>query len=448
MIDREKLKYVIEKIVVKDYNYPLACKILDYFEEQADGIADYDTLGEMSLLAKHYDLRLRAAQYTYTHATSQEQLFAARSNLYQTYNALNEPEKALFYVELNLKEKPNDVETLMNKAFNISLMGRKDEAEDIIRGIITTDPKQLESLEFTMSGWQLRTGQTAEGIRNFITKFKSKNHLFEDNLKLKFWDGGVFPGKTIIVNGEGGVGDEIINFRFMHWFKKMGMHPILYSSWHMYRPDTIALFRRHGIEVVSNNIFFKKDSLWTHMMALPGYMNLTEDELWTGPYLTPLRQEKNKLNDNAKFRVGIKCNGNPYFDQDIYRKIPIDDIVNAMPAGATLYYFDKEKTHPHCINLKDKLDTWDDTLDYIDQMDMIVSSCTSLVHAAGAMGKRTIVMVPIAEYYTWTSTRKDESTPWYGNNFTVLKQTKPRSWEEPLERATKLVQEQLICSMS
>jgi hypothetical protein len=63
-----------------------------------------------------------------------------------------------------------------------------------------------------------------------------------------------------------------------------------------------------------------------------------------------------------------------------------------------------------------------------------------LVHAAGALGKRTIVITPIAEYYTWTSTRTDESTPWYGDNFTVLKQKKPRDWSEPLSRAKELIE--------
>jgi hypothetical protein len=175
------------------------------------------------------------------------------------------------------------------------------------------------------------------------------------------------------------------------------------------------------------------------MMALPGYMGLKEDELWKGSYLKPLRQEKNKIQD-TKFKIGIKCNGNPYFEQDIYRKIPIEEILAIMPENASLYYFDKEKTHSACINLKDKLNSWEDTLDYIDQMDIIVSSCTSLVHAAGAIDKRTIVIVPIPEYYTWTSTRKDESTPWYGNNLTVLRQKTPRSWSEPLARAKELIE--------
>jgi hypothetical protein len=89
--------------------------------------------------------------------------------------------------------------------------------------------------------------------------------------------------------------------------------------------------------------------------------------------------------------------------------------------------------------MKDKLDTWEDTLDYIDQMDVIVSSCTSIVHASGAIGKTTCVIVPIAEYYVWTSSRRDDHTPWYGDNFYVMKQKKLRSWHEPLQKMNKLV---------
>ena len=319
-------------------------------------------------------------------------------------------------------------------------MGKKEEAETIISNQIATDEKTREGIEYALAGKLLREGNTAKGVSGFINTFKPKNPLFEDTLKLKFWDGVIQPGKTIVINGEGGVGDELINIRFLDHLKRLGMNPILYSSWHMYRPDTVALFRRHGYEVETNHLFFKKDYLWTHMMSLPGFLGLAENQLWEGPYLKPLQQEKNKLNDK-KFKIGIKCSGNPYFEQDVYRCIPINEMVDALPKDASIYFFDKEKTYPGTISLKDKLDTWEDTLDYIDQMDVIVTSCTSLVHAAGAIGKRTIVMVPIAKYYTWTSTRTNETTPWYGDNMSVLDQSELRSWTKPLARARELVDE-------
>lgn len=442
MIDKKSLQYVINTLTSNE-KHKIAHEILDLFESKVDSVEDYDILGELALKSQHHQLRLKCALYTYTRASTSEQLFAARENLYTCYNTLNYPEKALFYVDQNLKVKPNDSETLLNRAFNLSLMGKKEESEEIIQNVSTTDPKTAENIEFALSGKLLREGETTKGINGFISTFKPKNHLFEDQLKLKFWNGGIQPGKTIVINGEGGVGDELINIRFLDKFKELGMNPILYSSWSMYRPDTVDLFKRHGHNVVTTSFFFKKDYLWTHMMSLPGFLGLKEKDLWNGPYLKPLRNPKNKLKDKNKLRIGIKCNGNPYFEQDIYRSIPIEEMIAAIPKEFSIYYFDKEKEHPGTISLKDKLNTWDDTLDYIDQMDVILTSCTSLPHAAGAIGKKTIVCVPIAKYYTWISTRTDETTPWYGDNFTVLDQTTPRCWKEPLERANQLLREML-----
>lgn len=442
MIDRKSLKYVIENLNSNE-KYALSHEILNVYASLAKSVADFDILGELCLKSQHHQLRLRCAKYVYTQATTSEQLFNARENLYACYNSLNQPEKALFYIDLNLKIKPKDPETLLNKAFSLSLLGKREESEALIELIQTSDKKMLEHKEYALSGKLLRTGKTAKGILGCINNFKPKNPLFEDQLKLKFWSGGIQPGKTIVINGEGGIGDELFNIRFMDNFKKLGMNPIFYSSWNMYRPDVVDLFKRHGYNVVTNPYFFKKDYLWTHMMSIPGFLGLTENELWKGPYLSPLRNPKNKLKDNKKLKVGIKCNGNPYFEQDIYRSIPIDQLVAAIPKEFDIYFFDKEKEFDGTISLKNELNTWEDTLDYIDQMDVILSSCTSLVHAAGAMGKRTIVCVPITKYFTWISARTNNTTPWYGDNFTVLEQTKIRDWKEPLETANKLLREMI-----
>ena len=440
-IERESLKFVIKSLVAKQ-RHKEAFSVIDHFFELAEDLADYDALGEMSLIAKYYSMQLKCAIAAYTRASTSEELFSARENLFKSYNTMNYPEKALFYIEQNLRIKPDDFDLRSQKGFTLALMGQRKESEEILESLMAEDEKQREGLEFALSGKAIREGHTAIGIKRFIATFKPKNYLFEDRLKLKLWDGAPQPGRTIVVNGEGGIGDELINIRFFKNLEDFGMKPILYSSWYQFRPDLVDLFRRHGYKVVTNSMFFHKDWLWTHMMPLPGYLGLTEAELWRGPYLTPKRDPKNKL-DDTNFKIGIKCSGNPYFEQDVYRCIPIEEILAALPKGVSVYYFDKEHTHPDTISLKDKLETWDDTLDYIDQMDVIVSSCTSLVHAAGAMGKQTMVITPIAEYYTWTSTRTDESTPWYGENFKLLKQQKLRSWKEPLARVSQLLEELL-----
>jgi tetratricopeptide (TPR) repeat protein len=445
-IPKDPVGLVVDYLVSND-KHLLAHQVLDVFAKKANSMAEYDNLGAAALRAQHHQLQLRCAEHLYTHCTTTQQLFDARENLYKIYNSLNQPEKALFYIELNLKVKPNDSDTLLNKAFNLALLNKRKEAEDIIQSVAAESEEVAETIEYSLSGKLLREGQTAKGINGFISTFKPTNPLFEEKLKLKFWDGGAYPGKTIVINGEGGIGDEIINIRFLDHLKKLGMKPILYSSWHKYRPDTVDLFRRHGYEVVTNHLFFKKDYLWTHMMSLPGYLGLTEKELWSGPYLTPLRQEKNRL-DDSKFKIGIKVSGNPWFEQDVYRKIPIEEMLACLPKDASVYYIDTDREYDGTISLKNRIQSWEDTLDFIDQMDIIVSSCTSLVHAAGAMGKETIVVVPIAEYYVWTSTRTDDTTPWYGDNFKVIRQTKVRSWKEPLNKVSEILKERILCKKS
>ncbi len=413
-------------------------EMLELYFKRAETIEDFDTLGYLSLKAEHRQLYLKCAEAAYSKAENSQQLYIARANLYKAYNAMNQPEKALFYIDLNLTVTPNDFETQTQKAFNIALLGDRKTSEDMLIQLAEKYPEKAQAMDNALSGKMLRDGNLAKGILSFMGSIKPKNGRFEEAFKMTKWTGMVQPNRTIYVDGEGGIGDEIINIRFFDHIKDLGMKPVLYSTWSKYREDTVNLFRRNGYEVITETYSIDRKQLWVPMMSLPGYLNLTEDKLWRKPYLTPIRNTKNTLSSN-KFKIGIKCSGNPYFSQDEYRKIPLELMLSYMPKDAEIYYIDKEVGHEGCIDLGNRINSWEDTLDFIDQMDCIISSCTSLVHAAGAMGKTTFVIVPIAEYYIWSTSRKDTTTPWYGNNFQVHKQTKVRDWHEPLSNVKQEV---------
>ena len=438
-IELDGIKTIVMSLL-SDEKRQTAFDILDMYFKKADTLQDFDALGYLSLKAEYRTLYLKCAEAAYVKAETGDQLYIARANLYKAYNALNYPEKALFYIDINLSITPDDFETITQRAFNIALMGDRKTSEDILLSLIDKYPDRAVALNNALSGRMLRNGETTKGILNFIDAFKPGNTLFIDRLNMRKWSGMIQPGKTIYVDGEGGIGDEIINIRFFKNLQRFGMKPILYSAWSKYRADTVDLFRRHGFEVITESYSIDTSQLWTSMMSLPGYLNLDESTLWNGTYLTPLRNERNLL-PKSKFKIGIKCHGNPYFSQDEYRCIPLDLMLQYIPDGVDIYYIDKEGGHPGTIDLADKIETWEDTLDFIDQMDCIVSSCTSLVHAAGAMGKTTLVAVPIAEYYIWSTTRKDTTSPWYGDNFHVYKQSQVRDWTRPLTDINKKLTE-------
>lgn len=418
----------------------LAWELLEMYYSRASTLEDYDTLGYLSLKAEHRQLRLKCAEAAYASPQDPQQLYITRSNLYKAYNAMNRPDEALFYIDLNLQITPDDFETHAQKAFNLALKGDRKTSEEILLNLLDKYPDKKDALQSALSGKMLREGKLAQGILAFLDSIKPKGGKFDTVLKMKRWQGAVQPGKTIYVEGEGGIGDEIINIRFFSHLKDLGMKPILYSSWSKYRQDTVSLFRRHGHEVITEHYSIDTQQLWTPMMSLPGFLNLDESKLWRGVYLFAQNNPRNKL-PGSRFKIGIKCSGNPYFSQDEYRKIPLDKMLEYLPPEAEIYYIDKQPVnHPQVIDLSSRIETWEDTLDFIEQMDCIVSSCTSVVHAAGAMGKTTFVVVPIAEYYIWSTSSKTTHSPWYGHNFQVHKQTQVRSWDEPLQA----VHDQLI----
>jgi hypothetical protein len=312
-------------------------------------------------------------------------------------------------------------------------MGHRAESEQLLLSLKEKHPERAEDMRGALSGKMLRDGHLAEGIRSFLGTFKPKGGRFDTQLKMKLWQGMAQPGKTLYVDGEGGIGDEIINIRFFKNIQDLGMRPILYSAWSKYRSDVVHMFTRMGYEVITETYSIDRSQLWCPMMSLPAYLNLREDQLWAAPYFTALNQEHNQIT-SKKFKIGIKCSGNPYFSQDEYRKIHMETMLQYLPTHADIYYLDREPCEPHdrVTDLSSRINTWEDTLDFISQMDCIVSSCTSLVHAAGAIGKATFVTVPIAEYYIWSTSSKTTRSPWYSENLQVFKQSVVRSWHEPL----------------
>lgn len=417
----------------------MAFDLLDHFFKQAKTLQEFDAIGELALKTEHRNLYLQCAETAYAVAYTTEQKGAARNNLISAYNTMNYPEKALYHINIQLLQTPADFSTLCQKAANISLMGDKKNAENLIDELLLKFPHKKTELNAMLSGKYLRQGKLAKGVLSFVEAIKNNNKLFDEQLQMKRWDGIPRSGRIVYIDGEGGIGDEIINIRFFQNIKNLGMQPILCSPDNKYYRDKNNMFRRHGIEILSESYSTDKKQYWAPMMSLPAVLNLTEDDLWRGPYLTP---QRNSTIQNHKFKIGIKCSGNPYFAQDEYRKIPLELLLQYLPENAEVYYIDKLKMcHSRVIDCADYINSWEDTLDIIDSMDCIVSSCTSLVHAAGAIGKTTFVAVPIAEYYIWITSRSDTSSPWYGDNFHVMRQTEVRDWHQPLSQISNQLQQ-------
>jgi hypothetical protein len=411
--------------------------VLDLLKPYAQRIEEIDELGKLYAEIREFNDTLELAQKIYALVDNPQSKFDSRVNIIRAYLNLNKPIEALTYIGINEKERPNDHPNQMDKAMCYFLLDQKDKGEAILRKILTephTDDIDFR-INFNLGTYDLRNGKFKEGLRHVLLDGRKLNiwHEFKFS-KEQLWEGTPQPGKTIVLCAEGGIGDEIISVRFMKHFREVGMNPIWYSD----RKDICEIFERCGFPTISNIKNIPPDWLWTYSMPSPTYLDLNEDDLWHGPYLTSLNKSP-KLPNTGKKKIGIKCMGNPKYDQDLHRTIPFEELIDSIPEDYEIYSFhiDEEFNHPRVIQLKDKIKTWDDTLDYIDQMDIVISSCTSLIHAAGAIGKESIVIIPILTYYTWA--KPDYHTKWYGDNLTILRQREYDNWKAPLKELKEIL---------
>lgn len=415
--------------------------LLDTFAKYSTSSAQYDKIASLYCDIKDYNSSVKYAEKALTLSDNNEAMYACRSNLAKMHNHLNNPDKSLFYLNINANISKFDYDILLEKVFSLFLLNRKSESEAILRDILAeyetansdiTDDI-ISRVEFNLGTYDLYAGKFKKGLEGFLLRGKEigiwKNVILPE--PFIFWNSKYITNIDLVILAEGGIGDEIINIRFMNNLKALNINPI----WLTNHKDLVEVFNRNDYKTISNlnQLDRSKTYHYTHAMSLPIFLDLDEDQVFTKPYLV----NSNNINLNTKnLKIGLKWSGNPLYEQDLHRSVDLDQIINKINNTDILYYSlqrdeGREDANKYeFINQTLNLDTWEDTLNSIASLDIIITSCTSIAHASAAMGKTTFVLVPITGYYIWCS----PSLPWYGANTFVFRQTEHKNWDDPLNQ--------------
>lgn len=440
----------------------LAIQVLHVFGQYACTFEQFDEVSKNFFKIKEYHEAAVYGEKAYALATEPQHQYVIRANLINVYNHYNEPEKALEYIALNEKQLVHDTDRDFEKAFSLFLMNKKQDAADLLRckyfDDVTLTEEQRIKVEFNLGTYDLLDGNLQQGLRRFLlageklgihNTFINQRH---DNYNLPRWNGVLKPGLKLVVIAEAGIGDEIINVRFMKELIEYGIDPIWLTLKN--RNDLALIYLLNNIPAYSdiNQIpdEFINGCCYIPSMQLPIFLNSAYKDLWKGPYITELdetyqKQWKFNLSDNytegkPKLKIGLRWQGNPSYDQDLHRSIPLKEIIEAIPIShSRLYSIQRDNGLDelfdyigYVIDLSSRLKTLQDLFSCINNLDLIITSCTSIAHIAAAMGKEVCVIVPISCYYVWCNT--SDTTPWYGDNVHIFYQQKPRTWDEPLNK--------------
>jgi len=86
------------------------------------------------------------------------------------------------------------------------------------------------------------------------------------------------------------------------------------------------------------------------------------------------------------------------------------------------------------IDHRDSLNDFSDTASLINMMDVVISVDTVIAHLAGAMGKKTFLLLPDKSSFLWMGERND--SPWYPS-IKIFRQETLGDWKKPIKEIIK-----------
>lgn len=251
-------------------------------------------------------------------------------------------------------------------------------------------------------------------------------------------------GKSIIISLEGGFGDEIIHARFCQSYKDMGAAKVYLAA----SPEVVSIFERipgcDGV-ILRNQMHTVQHDYWVPGFSAGWVAGHTFKNFPSKPYLTAKPESieiwKNVVKGD-KIKVGIRWAGNPKFEHQQFRRFPPKFLTElAKYEEVQLYSLQRDQNiialPENIIDLQHFLISWEDTLAAIENLDIVITSCTSIAHAAAALGKETWVLTPLLPYHTWTFGAPHSTKSPYYDCVKLYRQDGPKTWNSTFERLYK-----------
>jgi hypothetical protein len=255
-------------------------------------------------------------------------------------------------------------------------------------------------------------------------------------------------GKGILISLEGGYGDEIIHARFATSFKEQGASKVYLAA----APEMVGVFSRiPGVDkvILRNEAHTVDHDFWVPGFSAGWVAGHTFDNFPGKPYMTPNPHSvdiwKNLINSD-KVKIGIRWAGNPKFEHQQFRKFPEQFMTN-LAKYKDVQVYSLQRDHnviqlPEGItDLQHFLLSWEDTMACIANLDIVITSCTSIAHIAAAMGKETWVCPPILPYHTWAyGSPQNNKSPYY-ECVTLFRQEEAGKWNNTFQKLYKALEE-------
>ncbi len=378
--------------------------------------------------------------------------FSLLFNIALAYKNIRNNKEAIKFYEKALKIDPTSYQGWFNLAHLYSVEAQTANAVSAMEICKKLNPKDSETRYF-YSIALLREKNYNKGLKYFesrlcreaaveIQKKTYPNKVRDDN----FWHGERIKNKTLLVYYEAGFGDVIQFVRYLPIVAKLCKKLIFICQ----KPLT-PLFKENSqlgvAEYIDSFVPESRLDFDVHapLMSLPYILGLKDDDIFafSGGYLranqNKYEEAKKKYFDNYKIKIGIKWQGNTYFDKD--RVIPAEMFKHLIGIENTQFYsFQTFEGSEESAKLKDIVDVGKDLVDFsqtaaaLCNLDLVICNDTSLAHLAGALGIPCWIILPWEVNWRWHT---DLSVcDWY-SSVRLFRQEKMDDWNDVFNKVAQ-----------
>jgi tetratricopeptide (TPR) repeat protein len=329
-------------------------------------------------------------------------------------------EESLSYYDQAIKLKSDYVGARNNKGVSLNKLKRYEESLSYYDQAIKLKPDYAEAL-YGKAETKLILGDFQDGWNLYMLRWKQEDfEIYRYPQFKKLESTNNLDNKKILIWYEQGIGDIIQFSRYIPKLINLGaiitfevpkdLTSFFKKQFDCEVTDYISTKQLFDYQTPLLNLPFLFKTLINTIPLNQSYLKVQEKIIdW---------KEKLKLSKN-KFNVGIAVSGNPNYPDNHIRSIPLEKM-KSLFQQANFFIIQKELDTKDKIFLKDSTDikflgddinNFLDTAAIVENMDLIISIDTSLIHLAGALGKKSFLLLSWASEWRWLIDRSD--SPWY-----------------------------------
>ncbi len=370
--------------------------------------------------------------------------------LYHIGVALSDTEQwddAISYLDQVIEHQPNHAEAHNSRGHAYAGKLDFDNAIEAYEAAIAADQKYATA-HFNRGCVLLKKGECEEGWKEYEWRWKMPT--FQPfNCPQPQWQGEDISDKTILVHTEQGNGDALQFARFLPMVRERCKKLIVVCT----EPLRLIYKEMECVDEVRlpGNLPADLFDTYAPIMSLAGILKIDMDNLPTQvPYLSISKQVVvPELPDNGKPKIGLVWAGSPTQQINHHRSCPIEEMLKITEHGDYDFYslqLPLATEHKELLSKKGVTDLEQELVSYshsgalIQQMDLVISVCTSVVHLAGALNVPSVVLLSPHADWRWLMT--EETSTWYPNT-SILRQKDSGDWQELIQRCGKEISRRL-----